>query len=114
MSNITSFNSSLALNEQMRLNGWDQLEKEDYNKIVDNFTVNLDESCMMASDGTVKVVANANKKKTQKNKDDCQDSITVVRVGSVGNIGGPRIYLAKGKELQSRSLSDMVKNHIRQ
>ena len=110
ISNITSSNSSLALVEQKKLNGWDQLRKEEYNKIADNFTVNLDESCMMASDGTVKVVANTNKKKTEKNKDDCRDSVTVVRVGSAANVGGPRIYLAKGKELISRSLSDMVNN----
>ena len=99
------------MERQKILNGWQNLNSEEYKKVADFFTVNLDESCMMASDGTVKVIGNANKRKQEKNSDDCRDSITVVRTGSAAGIGGPRLYLAKGKTLDSPTLSDMPKNH---
>lgn len=79
--------------------------------MVDHFICNLDESCMMASDGNVRIIGNVVKKKHEKNNSDCRDSITTVRIGSAGGAGGPRIFLAKGKSSELKTLSDMPKNH---
>ena len=86
-------------------------EKKKYLKMVDHFICNLDESCMMASDGNVRIIGNVVKKKHEKNNSDCRDSITTVRIGSAGGAGGPRIFLAKGKSSELKTLSDMPKNH---
>jgi hypothetical protein len=69
-------------------------------KFVDNFTSNLNESCMRAEDGHLHIVGSKNKHKHEKNLGDCHESITVLRVGSSANVDGPRIYLAKGKEIE--------------
>ena len=66
---------------------------------------------MMASDGNVRIIGNVVKKKHEKNNSDCRDSITTVRIGSAGGAGGPRIFLAKGKSSELKTLSDMPKNH---
>lgn len=97
------------------MNGWKEPEGEEdkkaYNKLVDSHMLNLDESCMMASDGTIKVIANVKKRKTEKNNADSRASITVVRVGSAAGVGGPRIFLAAGQKLESDSLKDLPNNH---
>jgi len=104
-----------ALEQQRQKNGWkvpeNEEEKEKYLKMVDHFILNLDESCMMASDGNVRIIGNVKKKKHEKNNSDSRDSITTVRIGSAGGAGGPRIFLAKGKSNELKTLSDMPKNH---
>ncbi len=79
-------------------------EDEEFLKLKDSFTVNLDETCFMASKGVLRVLGSAARKKHEKNTSDSCQSITVVRVGSAAGIKGPRIYLAKGKELTVESL----------
>ena len=64
----------------------------------------------MASAGTVKIIGNKKKKKHEKNLSDNRDSITVVRVGSAGNVDGPRIYLAKGKQCELGIFKDFCSN----
>ncbi len=46
------------------------------------------------------------RKKHEKNTADSRQSITVVRLGSAAGVEGPRIYLAKGKELTATSMID--------
>lgn len=72
-------------------------EREAINKLRDFFTLNLDESSFMANAGISSIVGNGEKSKHEKNLDDNRDSITTVRVGSAGNVDGPRVFLAKGK-----------------
>ncbi|KAI2498520.1 hypothetical protein MHU86_15980 [Fragilaria crotonensis] len=83
-----------ALAEQRRLN----LPAEDFNDIKEHFFLNMDESSLLASDGTVRVVGSATKSKTEKIMDDCRASITVLRTGAAGGFSGPWIFLAAGKK----------------
>ena len=64
-------------------------------KIKDNYdlrdahTTNLDESCMMASDGIIKVLGSADNNKHEKNIAGSWFSFTTVRVGSAAGVDGP-------------------------
>ena len=56
--------------EQDKLNGWDPLsgsteERAALKKLKNFFTLNLDESCVMASEGIVRVIGNKEKKKQE-------------------------------------------------
>lgn len=72
---------------QNHYNGWDVTQMtplqivEHYN-LVDHFTLNLDESCMMANTSKLKIIGSRSKRKHEKNTSDCHESITAVRVGS--------------------------------
>lgn len=52
----------------------------------------------------MKVIGSAKKRKHEKNLADNRDSITTVRIGSAAGIDGPRVYLAKGKTIEHRSM----------
>lgn len=62
------------------------------------FQLNLDEECVMGSDGSVKVIASIFGKKVQKNMDDYKGSISVIRIGSAAGIDGPVFFLCAGKD----------------
>ena len=83
-----------ALSEQRRLN----LPAEDFNDVKEHFFLNMDESSLLASDGTIKVVGSVTKSKTEKIMEDCRASITVLRTGAAGGFSGPWIFLAAGKK----------------
>jgi hypothetical protein len=63
----------------------------------------------MARDGNLRVVADASRKKQEKNSDDNRDSIIIVRVGNSAGCGGPQIYLAKGKAIPHKKLMNLEK-----
>jgi hypothetical protein len=71
--------------------------------------LNLDETCVMVSDGNFRVVADASRKKTGKNSGDNRDFITIVRVEYFAGCGGPQIYLAKGKAIPHKKLMNLEK-----
>lgn len=91
--------------EQALLN----LPAEDFMGVRAHFMLNLDETCVMASDGNLKVIADGSRKKQEKNSDDNRDSITIVRVGNAAGNAGPQIYLAKGKSLPHKQLKQIEK-----
>ena len=99
----------LAWDEQRRLNSTSAQNIVKFESNIDYFTLNLDKTCFLASDGIVRVIGSINKKKHEKNIGDCRDSITVVRVGSAAGIDGPRIYLAKGKTLEYNQFKDFCR-----
>ena len=71
----------------------------DFDDVCEHFVGNIDESCFMAnSDGKVKVIASAAKRKTEANRDDCRASVTSIRCGNAAGDQGPFIFLAKGKK----------------
>ena len=86
-------------------------EEEEFMKLKDCFTVNLDESCFMGSEGVLRVIGSAARKKHEKNTSDSRQSITIVRVGSAAGVEGPRIFLAKGVDLTAESM--LKKNFAR-
>ena len=89
-----------ALAEQQRLN----LPAEEFDTVKEHFFCNMDESSLMASDGSVKVIGAASKSKTEKIMEDCRASITVLRTGAAGGFTGPWIFLAAGKAIGCASL----------
>ena len=74
------------------------LPAEDFKLVCAYFQMNLDEECVMGSDGSVKVVASIFGKKVQNNMDDFRDSVTIIRIGSAGGSEGPVIFLCTAKD----------------
>lgn len=62
-----------------------------------HFVFNLDETCILAREGALKVIGAADRKKHEKNMDDNRASITIVRVGTAAGNSGPQTFLATGK-----------------
>ena len=121
----------LAWSKQSEWNGWDNRtckqnlgkdlgtyivrkakEEEEFMKLKDRFTVNLDESCFMGSKGVLRVIGSAARKKHTKNTSDSRQSITTVRVGSAAGVEGLRIFLAKRVELAAESMLKKNFAHI--
>jgi len=75
-----------------------------FKNLEEHFWANLDETCLMASDGTIKVIGSIAKAKTELIKDDCRASITVLRIGFASGTQGPLIFLAKGKTMDRPSI----------
>ena len=69
----------------------------DFRPIMKHFIGNADEACIMANEGTLRVVSSKAKKKTEKNVDDNRMSVTIVRVGT-SEANGPTTFLGKGKK----------------
>ena len=86
--------------EQKSLN----LPAENFNDLRAHFIVNVDETCVITSEGTVKDIGDADRKKHTKNNWDNKDSITIVRVGNAGGTNGPLIFLAKGQRMTVKAL----------
>ena len=63
-----------ALAEQVRLS----LPEEEFDEVKEHFFCNMDESSLLASDGTVRVIRAASKSKSEKIMEDCRASITVL------------------------------------
>ena len=70
---------------------------DEFKIFMDHFIGNLDESCIIISDGRIKVIASASKKKTEKRTDDTRESITTVRTGYCYGDKAGYYFLAKGK-----------------
>ena len=100
----------MAMDQVRHLNA-ESSDKADFKEVEDYFSLNLDESNFMASDGTLQVIGSAAKKKQEKNTSDSRLSVTNVRIGSSAGTEGPRIYLAAGKELKQQCLKDFRKHH---
>ena len=112
---LSCFFRYLAWRLQNKFNGWDvskmtSSEIVEHFKLVDYFTLNLDKTCMAGSEGELHIIGSKEKKKHEKNVADSRESITSVRVGSAGNVDGPRFYLAKGKEIEMSAFKDFTKH----
>jgi hypothetical protein len=95
-----------SLQELYRLNQ----PHEEFKQLIDYFSGNLDESCLMAANGKIHVVASKSKNKTEKIADDCRDSITTLRTGFASGEQGAYFFLAKGKKLDRHKFKNLVKN----
>ena len=87
--------------EQVRLS----LPEEEFDEVKEPFFCNMDESSLLASNGTVRVIGAASRLKTEKIIKHCRRaSITVLRTGAAGGFSGPWIFLAAGKQITCRAL----------
>ena len=73
-----------------------------------SFFGNLDETCIQVDDRHIKIIGAAKKKKHEKNMEDSQFSITIIRIGMSSGETGPWVFLLKGKTLPSKLLKDIV------
>ena len=62
------------------------------------------------SDGAIKDIASASKKKTEKRTDDTRESITTVRTGFCSGDQAGYYFLAKGKRPERNNSKDLCKN----
>ena len=92
-----------GIEELLRLNQ----PREQFEPIMDHFISNLDESCLMSSNGKIHVVASRAKMKTEKITDDCRESITTVRTGFTSGHQGAYFFLAKGKKLDRKKFKNL-------
>jgi len=85
----------MALDQVTLLNNEssDNTEEEFDKDVWDYFSLNLDESNFMASEGSVRIVGDKLNRKHQRNNNDSRDSVTAVRIGSAAGTEGPRIFL---------------------
>ena len=90
----------------MRLNE----PRDEFKRLMDHFIGNLDESCLMSSNGAIKVIALAFKKKTEKRTDETRESITTLRTGFCSDDQAGYFFLAKGKILERNNFKDLCKN----
>ena len=94
-----------TLEEMVRLN----LPATEFKTVQSHFVGNIDESCVMGNEGTIKVVGAADRKKHEKNMDDFRESITTVRCGNAAGNIGPLFVLAKGKKMNCASVANQIK-----
>jgi len=76
-----------------------------------HFKVNLDEECVMACDGSTKVIACASKRKQEKETDDSRVSITSLRCGNAAGNQGPTFILMKGKHKKFGFTDQFLENN---
>jgi len=94
-----------AWEEQNRLNS----PKEEFAKVRAHSMLNLDETCVLASEGTKKIVEASKRSKHEKNREDSRESITIVRTGSAGGNSGPWIFLGKGVKMDCPTVKYLPK-----
>ena len=82
---------------------------EHYLEVQKHFQLNLDESCFLCSEGVLKILGDAYRKRHDKNNSDNRVSITTVRIGSAGGSNGPVIFIAVGTK-GAESVSKMYRN----
>jgi len=116
---ITSERSQISIRQQYRWHllidrMWEDLRRKnctpqgEFIKKAHYCQINLDETCFIASEGTLKVLADAGRKKHNVNVADCRESITCLRVGSAAGVNGPVVFLTKGKEIHRRFSGDRL------
>ena len=66
-------------------------------KIMEHFIWNLDEECVMAKDGVVRIVGDKLNPKHEANIDDSRVCLTMVRTGNAAGNNGPTGFLAAGE-----------------
>jgi hypothetical protein len=88
------------------------LPPDKFASLIEHFQLNLDETCVMASDGILHIVAR-HRSKMEKRSDNSRLSLTAIRIGNAGGSEGPWIFLYKGRAHQYRSLSEnnLVQKH---
>ena len=89
--------------EQANLN----LPAPEFSTIKSHFMLNLDETCIMVSDRVFAIISDGQTRKHEKIMDDNRCPITVVHVGSASGSSGPQTYLAAGKRIECKELSNL-------
>lgn len=81
-----------------------------FSEVAHYFLVGGDETCLLASDGEVRIIGDKQKKKHEKRKDDSRMSITLYRTGSVAG-NGPCAFLMAGQRRRPGFDDDFLMRH---
>jgi hypothetical protein len=113
----TTKRGQITIEQQIRWHGviesiWkDQdgtnLPADEFAPLKPHFTCNLDETCVMGCEGTIKIIGDGGRKKHNKSVEDNRDSITIVRIGNAGGSSGPLLFLARGKTMDVPALKNL-------
>ena len=68
-----------------------------YAELAEHFWWNLDEMCMLASDGNDRIIGDAGKRKHEIESSSSRVSITILRCGSSFGVNGPVFFLLSGR-----------------
>jgi hypothetical protein len=83
-----------------------------FGEVIDYFVVGADETCLMSdSNGNVRIVAAASKRKHERLTSDHRCSITMFRSGVTVGGNGPTGFLLKGKKKRPGYTDDMLVKH---
>ena len=81
-----------------------------FSEVAHYFLVGGDETCLLASDGEVRIIGDKQKKKHEKRKEDSRMSITLYRTGSVAG-NGPCAFLMAGQRRRPGFDDDFLMKH---
>jgi hypothetical protein len=82
-----------------------------FGELMPHFILGGDETCLLASDGVVRVIGDKDKKKHEKNNNDSRTSITSYRIGSVAGENGPTAFLMAGKRIKAGYTGNFLFQH---
>jgi hypothetical protein len=80
-------------------------------RVAHAFKVNGDEECLLACDGTVRVIGAAEKKKHEREVANSRCSITLFKCGSAAGHQGPTFFIMAGKEKAEGYTDKYLKDH---
>ena len=83
----------------MERNASQKLTPTIFEKLFPHFLQNLEETCLMRSDGVLKVIDNGDQNHHDKNFKDDRYSITMLRSGSAAGSYGTVCFIENGKEV---------------
>jgi hypothetical protein len=83
------------------------LPTEEFSPLKPHFACNLDETCVMGCEGTIKIIGDGGWKKDNKSVEDNRDSIKIVRIGNSGGSSGQLLFLARGKTMDVPALKNL-------
>ena len=76
-----------------------------------HFVIGGDETCLLASDGSVKIIGDAEKRKHEINTGNSRTSITIYRTGSVAGATGPTGFLPPGVRRKTGYTDAFLERH---
>ena len=80
-------------------------------RIMKHFVLNLDEECVAAADGSVRIIGDKEKKKHEKNIHDSRTTMTMVRCGTAGGNCGPTFFLCAGERVKTGFTDEFLTNN---
>jgi hypothetical protein len=87
---LRHFNVVGSIWDEQRVFNTPVVDKQSFSFVASHFFGNLDETCIVFSDGSLRIVASKDRKIVYKNLDEARLSITIVRVGTAADTDGPR------------------------
>lgn len=82
-----------------------------FGELMPHFVLGGDETCFLASDGTIYIIGDIDKKKHEKNTADSRVSITIYRIGAASGDTGPTAFLPPGVKVKKGFTPAFLKQH---